>query len=108
MMKQTIRILTDNARKYTNEQDEIIFSFGRSESEAFFSVQDSGVGMREQDVAHIFERFFRSDEARNSSTGGTGLGLSIAKWIVDKHKGHFEILSREGVGTRMTVWLPEE
>lgn len=108
MMKQTIRILTDNARKYTKEQDEIIFSFGRSESEVFFSVQDSGVGMREQDVAHIFERFFRSDEARNSSTGGTGLGLSIAKWIVDKHKGHFEILSREGVGTRMTVWLPEE
>ena len=62
--------------------------------------------MKEQDVIHIFERFFRSDAARNSSTGGSGLGLSIAKWIVDKHRGHFEILSREGLGTRITVWLP--
>ena len=69
-------------------------------------MQDSGEGMKEQDVAHIFERFYRSDTARNSSTGGSGLGLSIAKWIVDKHRGHFEILSREGLGTRITVWLP--
>ncbi len=107
MLKQTMRILADNAMKYTKERDEILFSFGKSGGEVFFSVQDSGVGMREEDVAHIFERFFRSDEARNSSTGGTGLGLSIAKWIVDKHGGHFEILSREGLGTRIMVWLPE-
>lgn len=108
MLKQTMRILADNAMKYTKERDEILFSFGKSEGEVFFSVQDSGVGMKEQDVAHIFERFFRSDEARHSGTGGTGLGLSIAKWIVDKHGGHFEILSREGLGTRIKVWLPEK
>lgn len=109
MLKQTIRILTDNAMKYSREGDEILFSVGKAEngkSEIFFSVQDSGEGMKEQDVIHIFERFFRSDAARNSSTGGSGLGLSIAKWIVDKHRGHFEILSREGLGTRITVWLP--
>ncbi len=113
MLKQTLRILTDNAIKYTEEKDEIIFSYGKQSNlagkeEVYFYVQDSGVGMKEADVSHIFERFYRSDEARNSSTGGTGLGLSIAKWIVDKHKGHFEILSREGIGTRMTVWLPAE
>ncbi len=106
MLKQTIRILADNAMKYANEKEEIIFAFGRSGTEVFFYVQDSGVGMREQDIAHMFERFYRSDEARNKETGGTGLGLSIAKWIVDKHRGHFEILSREGLGTRITVWLP--
>lgn len=106
MLKQTMRILADNAMKYTNEKDEIIFAFGRSGTEVFFYVQDSGVGMKEQDITHVFERFYRSDEARNKETGGTGLGLSIAKWIVDKHRGHFEILSREGLGTRITVWLP--
>ena len=109
MLKQTMRILADNAMKYSREGDEILFSVGKAEegkSEIFFSVQDSGEGMKEQDVAHIFERFYRSDTARNSSTGGSGLGLSIAKWIVDKHRGHFEILSREGLGTRITVWLP--
>lgn len=107
MLKQTMRILTDNARKYTKEKDEIIFAVGERGDEKFFYVQDTGIGMMEKDISHVFERFYRSDEARNSSTGGSGLGLSIAKWIVDKHRGHFEILSREGLGTRITVWLPE-
>lgn len=62
--------------------------------------------MMEQDISHIFERFYRSEEVRGSEAGGSGLGLSIAKWIVDKHKGYFEILSREGLGTRIIVRLP--
>ena len=60
--------------------------------------------MKEADVEHMFERFYRADEAR--SFNGTGLGLSIAKWIVDKHEGHFEILSREELGTRIGIYLP--
>ena len=59
--------------------------------------------MAEADVQHMFERFYRSDGVR--SYDGTGLGLSIAKWIVDKHKGHFETLSREGLGTRIRIVL---
>lgn len=106
MLKQTMRILADNARKYTRERDEIVFAVGQKEQECFFYVQDTGIGMMEQDVSHIFDRFYRSEEARGSDIGGSGLGLSIAKWIVDKHRGHFEILSREGLGTRITVWLP--
>lgn len=106
MLKQTLRILADNARKYTKDMDEIKFLAGRRGSECFFSVQDAGIGMAEKDITHMFERFYRSDEVRNSGNGGCGLGLSIAKWIVDKHHGHFEILSREGLGTRITVWLP--
>ncbi|MBO5072698.1 MAG: HAMP domain-containing histidine kinase [Eubacterium sp.] len=106
MLKQTMRILADNARKYTKAQDEIIFATGMQEEIPFFYVQDTGIGMMEQDISHIFERFYRSEEVRGSEAGGSGLGLSIAKWIVDKHKGYFEILSREGLGTRIIVRLP--
>ena len=66
-------------------------------------VQDQGIGMKAEDAEHIFERFYRADEAR--SKGGSGLGLSIAKWIVDRHGGQFEVLSREEFGTRMTIIL---
>ena len=59
------------------------------------------------DVEHIFERFYRSDEAREHKTGGTGLGLSIAKWIVDRHNGYFNILTRPDIGTRITVVFVE-
>ena len=55
-------------------------------------------------MKQMFERFYRSDEVR--SYQGTGLGLSIAKWIIDKHRGHFEILSRTGLGTRIRIILP--
>ena len=104
LIKQAVRILVDNASKYTKEKDEIILSVGKvSEYEAFLQVQDTGIGMKESDVEHMFERFYRSDDAR--SYGGTGLGLSIAKWIVDKHEGHFEITSREELGTRIRIVL---
>ena len=104
MLKQAVRILVDNAAKYTAEGDEISLSVGRDGSGTpFVQVQDSGIGMAEADVQHMFDRFFRSDNTRDIQ--GTGLGLSIAKWIVDKHGGHFEILSREGLGTRIRIVL---
>ena len=104
LLKQAVRILVDNAAKYTNEKDEIVLAVGiSSDSEVYLQVQDTGIGMKEKDVEHMFERFYRSDEAR--SYGGTGLGLSIAKWIVDKHEGHFEITSREELGTRIKIVL---
>lgn len=107
MLKQTARILVDNASKYTRENDLISLRCGVTEDgNAYFSVQDNGIGMKESDVSHVFERFYRSDEARDKRTGGTGLGLSIAKWIVERHEGHFEVLSREELGTRITVVLP--
>ena len=104
MLKQAVRILADNAAKYTKEKDEIILSVGiESDTHVYLQVQDTGIGMKEKDIEHMFERFYRSDEAR--SFGGTGLGLSIAKWIVDKHEGHFEITSREELGTRIRIVL---
>ena len=104
LMKQAVRILIDNAAKYTPEGEEILLSFGKTEKGSpYLQVQDLGSGINESELPHIFERFFRADEARSSE--GTGLGLSIAKWIVDKHGGHFEVLSRKDLGTRIRIVL---
>ncbi|MCI6190984.1 MAG: HAMP domain-containing histidine kinase [Clostridium sp.] len=106
LLKQTARILIENAAKYTDKNEVIKFKTGINEKgEPYFYVQDSGIGMDEKDISHIFERFFRADTARDRKTGGTGLGLSIAKWIIDKHRGYFGVLSRKGIGTRITVFL---
>ena len=108
LLKQTARILIENAVKYTDKGELIKFKIGKNEKEeVYFYIQDSGIGMNEKDVSHIFERFFRADTARDRKTGGTGLGLSIAKWIIDKHGGYFGVLSREEIGTRITVFLPQ-
>ena len=103
LLKQAVRILLDNAAKYTAPGDEIILKCGSEAGRPFLQVQDTGIGMARTDVEHMFERFYRADEAR--SVEGTGLGLSIAKWIVDKHGGHFEVLSREDIGTRIRIVL---
>lgn len=105
LIKQVSRILTDNARRYTPEGGVITLRVLDGERPGF-QVQDSGIGIAEGDLPHIFERFYRSDPARTRASGGTGLGLSIAKWIVDRHGGYFEVMSRQGLGTRITVRLP--
>lgn len=105
MIKQSVRIFTDNAAKYSKEGDTITLSVKNIEGEISYAVQDEGTGMAESEIVHVFERFYRSDSARNSKTGGTGLGLSIAKWIVDAHGGVIEVLSRPEFGTRFTVKL---
>lgn len=108
MLKQSVRIFTDNAAKYSEEGHTIVLAAGRNESGVYYSVQDEGTGIEEKDVSHVFDRFYRSDEARNSKTGGTGLGLSIAHWIVEAHDGVIEIISRPGLGTRFTVRFPKQ
>ena len=107
LIKQTARILADNAKRYTPEDGVIRFSTGIHENNCYFQVQDSGVGIAEADVPHIFDRFYRADSARDRASGGTGLGLSIAKWIVEKHKGWFTVTSRQDIGTRIRVYLPQ-
>ena len=107
MLKQCARILTDNALKYTPKGGLICLrTYTNAAGEACLEVQDSGIGISSEDMRHMFDRFYRSDPARARQSGGTGLGLAIARWIVERHGGHFEVLSREGLGTRMTVCLP--
>ena len=108
MIKQTARILVDNAVKYTGDGDKITLRVRLKEGNPCFEVQDNGIGIKQEDLSRIFDRFFRSDPARTRATGGTGLGLSIAKWIVERHGGYFDVFSREGIGTRIGVVLPKK
>lgn len=107
LVKQACRILVDNAIKYTPAGGTIKLVVTSTEGQACFSVQDSGIGIPPDDIPHIFERFYRADESRARATGGTGLGLSIAKWIVERHGGHLEVLSREDFGSRISLVLPQ-
>ena len=106
LMKQALRILVDNAIKYSQSGGKISLIASAAGGNARLSVQDEGQGIRAEDLPHIFDRFYRTDERRTRQTGGTGLGLAIAKWIVDRHGGWFEVSSWENVGTRMTIVLP--
>lgn len=107
-LKQCARVLTDNAMKYTPEKGIIrLRAYNSPEGEPRIEVQDSGIGVSAEDAAHVFERFYRSDPARNRLSGGTGLGLSIAHWIAERHGGHIDLISRTGIGTRMTLCLPK-
>lgn len=109
MLKQAVRILVDNAAKYTPEGGGITLRLRADERGCpCIDVQDEGIGVAQKDVSHMFERFYRSDAARSSQTGGSGLGLSIAKWIVDQHGGYFEVVSAEGIGTRVSIHLPQK
>ena len=105
LIKQALRILVDNAIKYTPAGGEIKVAVKQQGDQVRMTVQDNGIGIPPEAVPYIFDRFYRADESRARSTGGTGLGLSIAKWIVERHGGHFEVLSREDVGTRITIVL---
>ncbi len=103
MVKQSVRIFVQNASKYSSEGDTIKLGVKTEGNRVSYIVQDEGIGMQSEEVVHIFERFYRSDEARNGNTGGSGLGLSIAKWIIDAHQGTIKVLSRPDMGTRFVV-----
>ena len=106
LMKQVMRILMDNSVKYSGPGSRIYLRVMEVDGHARVTVQDEGMGISPQGIPHIFDRFYRTDQSRDRKTGGTGLGLSIAKWIVDRHGGWFEVVSREGVGTRISFLLP--
>ena len=106
MLKQAVRILVDNARKYSPEDSRITLRSYVDGASACVDVQDNGSGIAPADAPKIFDRFFRADSARKSDAGGSGLGLSIARWIVTRHGGRFQVRSYEGVGTRITIVLP--
>jgi len=106
LIKQALRILVDNAIKYTPSGGNITLATAQEGEYSRVSVQDDGIGISPEDVPRIFDRFYRTDESRARATGGAGLGLSIARWITLRHGGHVEVLSREGIGTRITLVLP--
>jgi signal transduction histidine kinase len=69
-------------------------------------VTDTGIGIAQGDIEHIFERFYRADPARSKAVGGSGLGLSIVEWVVQAHQGSVDVSSQPGKGSTFTVTLP--
>lgn len=106
LIKQAIRILVDNSLKYTEPGQEVRLKVFNNDEGIVIQVQDNGIGIAPEDLPNIFNRFYRSDESRARKTGGTGLGLAIAKWIIERHGGYFEVLSRQNIGTRINIILP--
>ncbi len=106
MLKQLLRILVDNAIKYTPSGGRITISMKVEEKDCVFAVQDTGQGVTKEELSRIFDRFYRSDNARKVQNGGHGLGLSIARIIVVAHGGTITVRSKVDVGTTFYVRLP--
>ncbi len=98
--------LLDNALKFTPRGGRVVLSVSRDTTAARIVVRDNGPGMSVADAQRAFERFFRADPARSSSTEGAGLGLSLAQWIVLSHHGTIAVDTRPGAGSTFTVRLP--
>jgi heavy metal sensor kinase len=96
----------DNAVKYTAPGGRVALTLSLDESRAIIEVQDTGIGIAAKDLPHVFERFYRADQARSRETRGSGLGLSIAKWIAESHNGSIDLESTPGQGTKVTIRLP--
>jgi two-component system phosphate regulon sensor histidine kinase PhoR len=103
---QILDNLVDNALKYTPDGGRIRVAWRREGESVCLEVSDTGIGIPEQDLARIFERFYRVDKARSREMGGTGLGLSIVKHLVQAMHGTVGATSRVGLGTTFTVRLP--
>ena len=106
LLKECLRILVDNAVKYTPEGGRITLKIRQDESAARLEVLDEGVGVAGEDLPHVFDRFYRADASRARQTGGSGLGLSIAERIARCHNGHLEVTSAPGIGAKFTLVLP--
>ncbi len=108
LIKQVLRAIIDNSIKYDPNHYRIIVSAKAHAGEVQISAQDSGVGISEEKIEGIFERFYRADSARGRETGGAGLGLAIAQTIVNLHGGSIAAQSKPGKGTTITIRLPQE
>ena len=100
-----LNIMT-NSIKYTPEGGNIKIYVGFVYNDAYIKIIDNGLGIPEEDLTRIFERFYRVDKARTREMGGTGLGLSIAKEILDKNNGSIDIKSEKGKGTEVVIKIP--
>jgi len=102
-IKQLLVIVLDNALKYTEENDTIDVDIHNHEEKLIMNIKDTGIGISDEGLKHIFERFYREDKARSRSKGGTGLGLSIAQTIVKSHGGSIKIVHNKPKGIIVTI-----
>ncbi len=106
LIKEALRIFLDNSIKYTPSGGTIKLSSYTKNNKAIITIEDTGMGISQEHLPHIFDRFYRTDKSRTRESGGTGLGLSIAKWIIDNHMGTIIVNSKVNIGTKITVELP--
>jgi signal transduction histidine kinase len=100
--------VVENAVKYSFEYGRVDFWVEKDSRGAIIHIKDHGVGIPEEDIPKIFERFYRVDKTRDRKTGGSGLGLSIVNEIIKKHNGTIEVKSRVGEGTEFIISIPYE
>ena len=98
--------LVDNAVKYSYAQGRVEIDLRVEGQRARLSVRDYGIGIPPDTHKQIFDRFFRTDDARAHTKKGTGLGLAICAWIAESHHGHIEVQSEVGKGSTFTIVLP--
>lgn len=105
-IERVVLNILSNSIKYTEDGGVIKIYVGFVYNDAYIKIIDNGIGIPEEDLDRIFERFYRVDKARTRKMGGTGLGLSIAKEILDKNNGRIDIKSKVGKGTEVVITIP--
>ena len=106
-LRRLLLLLVDNAVKYTPAGGRITVSVALDSSGPTVTVRDTGIGIPDAALPHVFERFYRVDESRNREAGGAGLGLSIAQWIAERHHARLEAESVGGRGSAFRVRFPQ-
>jgi heavy metal sensor kinase len=105
-LERLFLLVLENAVKYTPEGGRIEIQVRNGQGTANVDIRDTGIGISEKDLPHIFERFYRADQARSREPGGSGLGLAIALWIVEMHGGAIQAQSAAGSGSIFHISLP--
>ena len=105
-LHQIVYNLTENAIKYNRPGGFVRVTLTGTEQECVLLVEDNGIGIPEEDMPRVFDRFYRVDKMRSRAAGGTGLGLSIVADTVRRRGGTIDVSAREGGGSRFTVRLP--
>ena len=106
-LEMAISNIIENAINYSPDKTNVVISLNKVNGLAEIKVKDQGIGISEENIERIFERFYRVDPARSRATGGTGLGLSIVKHIITNHGGDITVWSEQGEGSTFTMRLPE-
>ncbi|MBM4065253.1 MAG: GHKL domain-containing protein, partial [Planctomycetes bacterium] len=108
LLRQLLTNLLDNAIKYTPKGGRIGLKINPVKGSVQFEISDTGIGIPQEHIPRIFERFYRVDPARSREMGGTGLGLSIVKHIVHLHHGSIKVESTINVGSKFIITIPRQ